>query len=214
MRSITVTLLAPAGLLLTVLLSGCATKGFVRQETGSMEERLAERMSEVEGQIEETQTDVERVEERTDRNEQAVAELSTTAQDALDRAIAAGQLAEGKFLYETVLTDDQVRFGFDRAELSDEARAALAQFASDIKSKNEDVFIEIQGHTDSIGPEEYNEKLGLERAEAVRRYLGREEGFALHRISVISYGESAPIVENDSRENRSQNRRVMLVVLK
>ena len=209
MKTTTVTLL-----LWTVFLSGCATKGYVRRETGSMEERLAERVSEVEGQIEQTQTDVERVEERTAKNEQEVAELSKTSQDALDRAIAAGKLAEGKFLYETVLTDDQVRFGFDRTELSDEARAALDQFAADVKSKNEDVFIEIQGHTDSIGPETYNDKLGLERAEAVRRYLSREHAFALHRMSVISYGESAPIVDNDSRENRSKNRRVLLVVLK
>ncbi len=201
-------------LLFTVLLNGCATRGFVRQETGSMEERLAERVSEVEGQIEETQTDVERVEERSERNEQEVAELSQTTREALDRAVAAGKLAEGKFLYETVLTDDQVRFGFDRSELSDEARAALDQFATDVKNKNEDVFIEIQGHTDSIGPDNYNEKLGLERAEAVRGYLSRGQGFALHRMSVISYGESAPIAENDSRENRGKNRRVVLVVLK
>ncbi len=201
-------------LAITLLTTACATKNFVRRENSTVEERLSQQMTEIEGQIEETQTDIERVEDRTEQNEQQVAELSKTSQEALDRAIAAGKLAEGKFLYETVLTDDKVRFGFDRAELSDEARAALDSFAASVKSSNENVYIEIQGHTDDIGPDAYNQKLGLERAEAVRAYLGQSQGFALHRISVISYGESEPMVANDSRENRSQNRRVLLVVLK
>ena len=54
------------------------------------------------------------------------------------------------------------------------------------------VYIEIQGHTDAIGGEAYNEHLGLERAEAVRRYLSQQHKFPLHRINVTSYGESAP----------------------
>ena len=53
---------------------------------------------------------------------------SKTAQEALDRAVAAGRLAEGKLLYETVLSDDKVKFGFDKAELSAEAKAALDAF--------------------------------------------------------------------------------------
>ncbi|MCP3960334.1 MAG: OmpA family protein [bacterium] len=193
-----------------LMLLGCASRGYVDQQTAATNERI----DGVVTQVEHAQTDIQEVEERTDRNEAEVEELSKTAQEALDRAIEAGKLADGKFLYETVLTDEAVQFGFDRADLSDEARAALDDFAAGVKSRNEDVYIEIQGHTDSVGPESYNQKLGLERAEAVRRYLSREQGFALHRISVISYGESEPMVANDNRENRSKNRRVLLVVLK
>ncbi len=209
MRFTTLSVLA-----ITLLTTACATKNFVRRENSTMEERMAQKMTEMEGQIEETQTEIERVEDRTEQNEQQVVELSKTSQEALDRAIAAGKLAEGKFLYEAVLTDDKVRFGFDRAELSDEAKAALDSFAAEVKSNNQDVYIEIQGHTDSVGPDAYNHTLGLERAEAVRTYLSQGQGFALHRMSVISYGESEPVVANDNRENRSQNRRVLLVVLK
>ncbi len=193
---------------------GCATKGFVHREAVAVEERLGQKLLETESQVEQNQTDLATLGDRTSANEEQVAELSKTTQEALDRAIAAGKLAEGKFLYETVLTDDQVRFDFDRAELSGEAHSALADFATGIKSHDEDVFIEIQGHTDSTGPEPYNQKLGLARAEAVRSYLSKEQGFALHRISVISYGEEEPVATNDSRENRSKNRRVKLVVLK
>jgi peptidoglycan-associated lipoprotein len=201
-------------LLVAVVIGGCATHGFVRQESEATEQRLGQRIEEIASQVEQTQDDVGALEERTGSNERQVAELSKTAREALDRAIAAGHLAEGKFLYETVLTDDRVRFGVDSAELSDEAKAALDAFAEDAKANNQDVYIEIQGHTDSTGSEAYNQKLGLERAEATRRYLSHHHGFALHRMSVISYGESEPMVDNDSRENRSLNRRVVLVVLR
>ncbi len=200
-------------LLLAALCAGCASFDFVRRENEETEQRLGQRIDEVAGQLEETQDDVGALEGRTDANERQVAELSKTAQDALDRAIAAGHLAEGKFLYQTILTDDKVRFGVDQTELSGEALAALDGFAELAKAENLDVYVEIQGHTDSTGSEAYNEKLGLERAETVRRYLSHHHGFALHRLSVISYGESEPMVANDNRESRSQNRRVVLVVL-
>ena len=83
-----------------------------------------------------------------------------------------------------------------------------------MSERNEEVFIEIQGHTDSIGSEKYNLRLGEARAESVRRYLNSQHGLPLHRLSVISYGESAPLTDNETREDRAQNRRVALVVLK
>jgi len=132
----------------------------------------------------------------------------------LQRAQEAGKLAQGKFLYETVLTDDKVKFGFDTSELSPEAKAALDDFAQKVKNENKNVYIEIQGHTDNVGGKDYNEKLGLSRAEAVRQYLNKEHKFPLHRINVISYGPTEPIADNKTREGRSQNRRVALVVLR
>jgi outer membrane protein OmpA-like peptidoglycan-associated protein len=163
-------------------------------------------VDQVEGQVEETQTTVRQHDTR-------ITEASRTAQEALQRAQEAGKLAQGKLLYETVLTDEKVKFGFDTSDLSPEARAALDEFANQLKNENKGVYIEIQGHTDSVGSDKYNEELGLLRAESVRRYLNQEHQFPLHRINVISYGESAPIAENTNREGRSQNRRVALVVL-
>jgi outer membrane protein OmpA-like peptidoglycan-associated protein len=139
--------------------------------------------------------------------------VSRTAQEALRRAQEAGKLAEGKLLYESVLTDDKVKFGFDVAELSPEAKSALDAFANQLVQEGSSVYIEIQGHTDATGSEEYNEQLGLERAEAVRRYLSQQHRFPLHRMNVISYGETAAIAANDSREGRASNRRIALVVL-
>lgn len=190
--------------------SGCATKKYVQGETSAVHTRV----DDVERQVEENQTEIRRAQERTDENERRIGETSRTAQEALERAQEAGKLAEGKLLYETVLTDDRVRFGFDRAELSDTAHAALDEFARQLKAEyDRDVYLEIQGHTDATGSDDYNLELGLERAEAVRRYLNREHGIPLHRMSVISYGEAEPIADNSTRDGRGQNRRVVLVVL-
>jgi peptidoglycan-associated lipoprotein len=182
--------------------TGCATKKYVRQETGTVNSRV----DDVQGQVEEAQT-------RLNTHDQQIGDVSKTAQDALRRATEAGKLAEGKFLYETVLTDEKVKFGFDTSDLSPEGQAAIDEFAENLKSQNKNVYIEIQGHTDSVGSEKYNEELGLLRAESVRRYLNQKHGFPLHRINVISYGETAAVADNNTREGRGQNRRVALVVL-
>lgn len=164
---------------------------------------IGERLSALEQRAEATDHNLGSLSERLDRAEK-------TAQEALDRA--AGTSA-GKLLYEVVMTDDTLRFAPDSAELSEEARAALDEFAARIKAEGKPVFIEIQGHTDSRGPADYNQRLGLMRAEAVRSYLHRKGGLPLARMSVISYGESEPVADNRTREGRMQNRRVVLVVL-
>ncbi len=219
-----IALLAAALLALTT--SGCATKEYVHEY--------------VQGQLKPVQERLESLEQRSDRSEAGQARLqsqvsalegrvgqteatlrehdariqaaSRTAQEALERAVAAGKLAEGKLLYEVVMTQDTLRFPMDKAVLTPEAKAALDDFAARIKAEGRPVFIEIQGHTDSSGPEAHNERLGLARAEAVRRYL-HGKGLPLARMSAISYGETMPIADNRTRAGRMQNRRVVLVVL-
>lgn len=141
-----------------------------------------------------------------------VTRVEGTAGEALARANAAHKLAEGKFLYEVVLSDDSVKFPTDRHALSPEAEARLAEFAQRLKSENRNVYLEIQGHTDATGPEAYNDQLGEARAEAVRKYLS-QQGVALNRMATISYGEEAPVAPNDTADGRAQNRRVAIVVL-
>ena len=189
--------------------TGCATKKYVKTETGAVNTRV----DEVQGQVEQAQTRLNTHETKLGQHDQQIGDLSKTAQEALDRAQQAGKLAQGKFLYETVLSDDKVKFSFNKADLSDDAKVALDEFAGKIKQDNQNVYVEIQGHTDNVGSKKYNEELGLLRAESVRRYLNQKHGFPLHKINVISYGETVPVADNSSRSGRSQNRRVALVVL-
>jgi outer membrane protein OmpA-like peptidoglycan-associated protein len=193
--------------------SGCATKKYTRDYVAGETKVVHERIDGVEEQVEQNQQRLNEHDQKIAQANQEAQEASKTAREALDRAQQAGKLAEGKFLYEVTLTENDVRFGFDRAELSDEAKAALDGFAEQVKEDNRNVYIEIQGHTDSTGSESYNEQLGLERAEAVRNYLNKAHAFPLHRMNVISYGESEPIADNSTRDGRAQNRRVALVVL-
>lgn len=197
-------------LVMTTALTGCATKKYVKQETGAVNTRV----DDVQGQVESAQTRIGEHDRTLAAHEQQMGQISQTAQEALKRAEDAGKLAEGKFLYETVLTDDKVKFGFDTSELSPEAKAALDEFAAQLKNENKGVYIEIQGHTDNVGSDKYNEELGELRAESVRQYLSQAHQFPLHRINVISYGEKSPVADNKTRAGRSQNRRVALVVLR
>jgi outer membrane protein OmpA-like peptidoglycan-associated protein len=197
----TVQRLAPIALGLVLASTGCATKKFVGREVTRVDDRVAG----VETQVEEAQV-------RLRDQDAKITGTSRTAQEALDRAIAAGKLAEGKLLYETVLTDDKVKFGFGQKELSPEAQAELDQFVAQIKNENKSVYVEIQGHTDEVGDDRYNEELGQDRADATRFYLAKQ-GIPLHHMNSISYGETAPIADNRSSEGRAQNRRVVLVVL-
>ena len=211
-----------------LVLGGCATKEYVHEHVAGEMKPVNERIDGLEKRATATDAGMDGLSrrvasneaaiaeqgERIAKNEAAIAELSKTAQEALDRATAAGKLAEGKFVQEVVLTDDQLRFGLGKAELSSEAKALLGDFAKRLKEENKNVYIEIQGHTDSRGPEAYNLQLGEERAQAVRHYLNTQGGVPLHRMSVISYGEGKPVADNMYKAGREQNRRVVLVVLK
>jgi len=155
---------------------------------------------------------VQAVDERVTATDNRVTQVEGTAGQALQRANEAHVLAEGKFLYEVVLSDDSVKFPSDVDRLSPEAEQRLDELAQRLRAENANVYLEIQGYTDSTGPEAYNDELGQARAEAVRRYLNRR-GVALNRMATISYGESEPVAPNDTAEGRAQNRRVAIVVL-
>lgn len=182
-------------------LAGCATKKFVNQQVGAVDSKLAT----TQGQVDATSATVS-------QQGQQLAATDKTAQDALQRATAAGKLAEGKFQYAMVLSDDSVKFPVDGSKLSPEAETRLQAFAEKMKSDNKNVYLEIQGHTDSTGSKDINKKLGEERAEAVRLFMNKQ-GVALNRMATISYGDEAPVAPNNTRDGRAQNRRVVVIVL-
>jgi peptidoglycan-associated lipoprotein len=188
-----------------VSVSGCATKGFVRDQVGAADARANTRIDGVDQKVAEAGT-------RLDQNDTQIAGLDRTSKEALERATAAGKLAEGKFLYSMVLSDDSVKFPVDRASLSSEAQTRLNDFVAKLKGENRNVYLEIQGHTDATGPADLNKKLGEERAEAVRLFMNKQ-GVALNRMATISYGQEVPVADNKTRQGRAENRRVVVIVL-
>jgi peptidoglycan-associated lipoprotein len=201
------------GLVVALGVSGCATKTYVQEQVANAAKVQDAKIGEVQKQVEATQMDVTNLKKSDSMQNEQLAKLSDTAKDALARANEANKLANHSFLFEVTLTDDAVHFGFDKSELSADAKAALDAFAKRVKDENKNVYIEVQGNTDSVGSEQYNVVLGQARAEAAMRYLAMQHGFPLHRMSAISYGEFKPIADNKTAEGRAKNRRVTLVVL-
>ena len=175
-------------------LGGCATKDFVREQVAAEDTKVQSTQSQV------------------NQHETHLSQLDQSTKDALERATAAGKLAEGKFLYSMVLSDDSVKFKADSSKLSPEAQQRLTDFADKLKNDNRNVYLEIQGHTDSKGKDTINSRLGEERAEAVRLFMN-QHGVPLNRMSTISYGKQDPVADNKTRVGRAQNRRVVLIVM-
>ena len=102
-------------------------------------------------------------------------------------------------------------FDFDRAVLKPEGRARLDELVTQIRGINLEVVIAV-GHTDSVGSTEYNQRLSVSRAEAVRAYLV-SKGIESNRIYTEGRGETQPVADNRTREGRAQNRRVEIEVV-
>lgn len=205
MKSVLV-LFAAAGL----AVSGCATKKYVAREVGAVNTK-----------VEALNTEMEKTQERVRNNEVSIEKVGTDAQagigeaksaaeSAMTKATEAEKAAKGKLVYSVTLSNDKVTFPFNRSALSPEAQALVDEAIANVKAENRGIYIEIEGHTDSVGSEAYNQKLGEDRAGAARTYLHDKHGIALSRMNVISYGESKPVSDNRTRANRSANRRVVI----
>ena len=195
--------------------TACATKKFVRGE-----------VTQVNDKVDTLSKSVEETQERTRTNEGRITEVDQKAAAAGQRADEARAAAEAvntradtiekmskRMVYEVVLSEDKGNFKFGQAVMPEETKAELDQLVQQLKAEPNGGFIEIEGHTDSSGPKDLNHRLGLERAENVKRYLYEQHQVPLHKINVISYGEDKPIAPNKTRDGRAQNRRVVIRVL-
>ncbi|HET7451181.1 MAG TPA: hypothetical protein VFL12_00435, partial [Thermoanaerobaculia bacterium] len=113
-------------------LPACATKSYVSGEVEKSSAASEKHISDVASQLEQTQSQV-------GQHEQRITELDKATKDALDRAEQAGKLAEGKFNYSVVLSDDNSHFPLNGHELSDAARQQLDEFVDHLKTENKNV---------------------------------------------------------------------------
>jgi outer membrane protein OmpA-like peptidoglycan-associated protein len=202
--------------------SACATKGFVRDRVGEVNEKVTT----LSGTVEETQERTRKNEAKLGEHDQKIGEVDQKADGATRRAeearSAATMAAEKadkldaaskRLVYEVVLSDDKSKFRFGRAMLSTEAKAEIDKLVEQLAADPKNMYLEIEGHTDGVGGTKYNEQLGLQRAESVKRYLYEQHNIPLHKMNVISFGETKPVAPNNTRDGRSQNRRVVIKVL-
>jgi len=200
-------------LVVSVAATGCASKKYVSHEVGEVNQKV----DNLSGEVEKTQQRVKSTEVRLDSvdrdSKTGISEAKGSATAAMNKAVDAERAAKGKLIYTVTLSNDQVTFPLNRAEVSDDAKKVIDESLSPIVSANKGVFFEIEGHTDGTGEPIYNKKLGEERAMAVRNYLYDQYKVALSRMEVITYGEDKPVADNKTKDGRAMNRRVVVKVL-
>jgi peptidoglycan-associated lipoprotein len=206
-------LIAASVAVMGLSLAGCATTTDVDKKIAEAQAKTDKKIDSVETQVEDLQVTQKTTAGKVDDQGKQIEQISQSAKEALQRAQEAGVLAKGKILFQQSFAEDRVRFKVNSFELTKDAKAALDEFAAKIKALDKVVYLEIQGHTDDTGGSDVNDQLGQQRAEAVRRYLAREHKMPLGRISTISYGDTQPVETNKTAKGRSQNRRVVIVVL-
>ncbi|HEY2904587.1 MAG TPA: OmpA family protein [Vicinamibacterales bacterium] len=202
--------------------TACASKKFVRTSVGEVNDKVDSLGQSVEETQERTRKNEGRISE-VDQKAGAAAQSAQQANDAASAAHSAAREVNGRvdtmdkankrLVFEVVLSEDQGGFKFGQTKLPDDTKAKLDELVQQLKQDPKNIFIEIEGHTDNVGTAAVNEKIGMERAEAVKRYLYEQYQVPLHKMNVISYGEEKPIAPNNTKAGRAQNRRVVIKVL-
>jgi outer membrane protein OmpA-like peptidoglycan-associated protein len=161
-----------------VAVSGCATKKYVGKEVGEVNQKVDNLSTEVEKTQERVKRNEVRIDEVNQQSQAGITEAKGSAQQAMLKATDAERAAKGKLIYTVTLSNDKVTFPLNRAEVSDDAKKVIDEAIGQLAQENKGVFFEIEGHTDSTGPAEYNMKLGEDRATAVRNYLHDQHNIA------------------------------------
>jgi len=185
-----------------------------QQATAAAQGRqVAEAQSESERQqAEAARQDASTARQTAEQAQAEAAKVKAQAEAEINRLQSAlGQIAETKRTALGLvmnLSGDHLKFEFDKADLKPEDRELLSRIAGILMTAT-DTTISVNGYTDDVGSDDYNQKLSLRRAQAVRDYLVAA-GLPPGIFSVDGHGKSLPLVKGTSEEARAKNRRVEL----
>jgi outer membrane protein OmpA-like peptidoglycan-associated protein len=199
---------------LSLAVSGCATKKYAQQQAAKVNQRVSQMEKKTNEELaalnHQERTDISQVNERISTTDMKLGEVSTAAQQANSAAMDAQQQAQANkdaigrnstdlaaltsgvanaLNYQLVEKGD-VTFAFDKSNLTKEAKSALDQIAQKTQSLPRAV-VELSGFTDRIGTQSYNLALSRRRAEAVQRYLVRQN-IPPRSIHIVGLGKEAP----------------------
>jgi outer membrane protein OmpA-like peptidoglycan-associated protein len=202
--------------------TACATKKFVRTEVSGVNTKVETLSQSIEATQQETRANQARigeVDKKTDqvgiwaKDAQSSAATANSAAAAASAKIDAVEASTKRLVYEVVISEDQGNFKFGSAALPEAVQQRIDQMVADLKANPRGNFVEIEGHTDATGDKLVNQRIGEQRAEAVKRYLYETHQVPLHKMNVISWGEEKPIGPNNTKDGRAQNRRVVIRIL-
>jgi outer membrane protein OmpA-like peptidoglycan-associated protein len=222
-----------------MVLSGCASRKYVRLQTQSLEPAIqeasnaakenAERIDAVDRRAQQGITAAGAADQKATAAQQSATTANTAAQAADRKADTANQGVQtannrintletrvNSINFNDAYTESDkqtITFANNSSTLTSMSKGTLDKIAGDVSGQRSGYIIELQGFTDSTGPEQYNVGLSQRRAEAVERYLVSKT-VPLYRISIVGLGEDNPVADNKTGNGRAQNRRVEVRVLK
>jgi OOP family OmpA-OmpF porin len=206
-----------AAMLATV---GCSSKNYVRQQTtplinktNELDDLTAKNTNSIKDVDARAQAGITQVNAKTAEVDQKAmaagqqaAQAQTLADNAVHRVDSLQNTVANLDNYH-VANETSVQFGFDKDNLTKDAKAALDQLAS-IVPNTKGYIIALEGGTDSVGNADYNYALSERRANSVIQYLAVQHNIPAHKIYVVGLGKDKPLDDNKTREGRAKNRRV------
>lgn len=204
-----------------LIAQGCiATRDWVKEQMDPVSNRVSQsesRLTEGEGRLTQSEkqigtmgNQIRGIEGKLGQFEGRLGQVDAKADKALN-AISNLRL-ERRFVIDM---KEGANFAFGSSNLPNQAQKEIDGFLSDLKgdpsTAGNTVFV-VAGHTDSVGTDNINYELGKRRADAVTRYLITQKKVDPLKVMSVSYGESAPLTENNNAQNRAKNRRVEILV--
>lgn len=199
---------------------GCSSKNYVRQQTtplinktNELDDMTAKNSRDIKDVDQRAQAGIQQVQQKAadvDQKAQAAgqqaAQAQTSANNAVNRVDTLQNTVANLDNYR-IVTETSVHFGFNKDNLTKDAKSTLDQLANDVPN-TKGYIITVEGGTDSTGPADYNYQLSQRRADAVIQYLAAQHNIPAHKIYLIGLGKDKPVDSNNTRDGRAKNRRV------
>ena len=199
---------------------GCASKNYVRQETtplinktNELDDLTAKNSKDIKDVDARTQAGLQQVNQKTadvEQKAQAAGQQASQAQTLADNAVHRVDTLSSTVANldnYRVVTETSVHFGFNKDNLTKNAKEALDQLATDVPN-TKGYIITVEGGTDSVGNADYNYNLSERRADSVIQYLASQHNIPAHKIYLIGLGKDKPVESNKTSDGRAKNRRV------
>jgi OmpA-OmpF porin, OOP family len=199
---------------------GCSSKNYVKQQTtplinktNELDDITAKNTKDIKDVDARAQAGIQQVQAKTaevDEKAQAAGQTATAAQTSADNAVHRVdtlQSAVANLDNYRVVTETAVHFGFNKDNLTKQAKDALDQLANDVPN-TKGYIIAVEGGTDSVGPSDYNYDLSQRRASSVIQYLASQHNIPAYKIYLVGLGKDKPVDSNKTSEGRAKNRRV------
>jgi len=204
-------LVSALAIIIVIGTSGCATKKYVGEQIVPVTDRI----SKAESRLGQTEGQIVKLEERATAQEGKISKVEgdlSKIDAKAERALA--NFSNLKLERRVTLTADMkegANFEFNSSTLSKEVEQKIDEFLNSSKGLESEVFL-VAGHTDNKGTEDINYELGKRRAEMVGRYLVTQKKLDPLKVVTVSYGETMSVADNKTREGRTKNRRVEILV--